>query len=71
MMADNLLRNGFLATGYGNVVSQMHDWPPQLSICPTPLAENTDAELDTCDLAIASPSRVVDAIERLRGRSPT
>jgi hypothetical protein len=37
MMADNLQRNGFNVTHYGDVAYQMRDWLPQLDIRPYPI----------------------------------
>ncbi|MDR2365748.1 MAG: hypothetical protein LBD68_07830 [Zoogloeaceae bacterium] len=63
MMADNLQRNGFQVTHYGNIACQMRDWLPQLDIRPYPLPtiEKMEAELEGYDLAIVSPPSFIRA----------
>ena len=55
MMADNLQRNGFAVTCYGNIAHQMREWLPGLSIRPYPEIDQLEAEMDRYDLAIVSP----------------
>ena len=55
MMANNLQRNGFDITCYGNIAHQMRHWLPGLKIRPYPPAEQMEKELATYDLAIVSP----------------
>ena len=55
MMADNLRRNGFAVTCYGNMAYQMREWLPSLEIRPYPAAEQMESELDAYALAIVSP----------------
>jgi hypothetical protein len=57
MMADNLRRNGFEVTHYGDIAYQMREWFPQLDIRPYPFPtiEKMETELDGYDLAIVSP----------------
>ncbi len=61
MMADNLRRNGFLVTCYGNIANQMREWLPELDVRPYPPAERLEAELDAYDLAIVSPPSFIRA----------
>ncbi len=55
MMANNLQRNGFAVTCYGNIAHQMRAWLPCLKIQPYPAIERMEGEMDNYDLAIVSP----------------
>ncbi len=61
MMADNLQRNGFELTCYGNIAYQMRAWLPGLSIKPYPDADRIEAELAEYDLAIVCPPKFIRA----------
>ncbi|MDR2240797.1 MAG: hypothetical protein LBE33_10175 [Zoogloeaceae bacterium] len=61
MIADNLQRNGFDVTCYGNIADQMRAWLPTLNIKPYPPAERIEAELAAYDLAIVSPPGFIRA----------
>lgn len=56
MMAENLRRNGYNVTYYGNIAYQLRAWLPQLTIRPHPEPNKLDDELAPYDLAILSPS---------------
>ena len=55
MIADNLQRNGFDVTCYGNIARQMRRWLPRLDTQPYPPVDRMEAELAAYDLAIVSP----------------
>ena len=59
MIANNLQRNGFDVTCYGNVAHQMRHWLPSLKIRPYPHPEQMETELSTYDLALVSPPSFV------------
>lgn len=59
MMADNLRRNGYAISLYGNVPHQLKEWLPQLSIEPYPEAEAFYSTFDGYDLVLMSPSRTI------------
>jgi ADP-heptose:LPS heptosyltransferase len=52
MMADNLQRNGFDVTCYGNIACQLRAWLPELRLMPYPPADKIEAELSSYDFAI-------------------
>ncbi|MDR2452159.1 MAG: hypothetical protein LBE85_10460 [Candidatus Accumulibacter sp.] len=76
MVADNLRRNGFRVTLYGDVAHRMREWLPRLDIrpYPSPAIEGMETELEDYDLAIVSPpgflrARMDEAVTaRLRER---
>ena len=43
MMAENLRRNGFAVTYFGNIGYQLRAWLPQFAICPYPALDELDA----------------------------
>lgn len=55
MMAENLHRNHFDVTCYGNIACQLKNWMPQLALKAYPSPENLNAELEVYDLVIMSP----------------
>lgn len=55
MMAENLRRNGFAITYFGDVGFQLHNWMPQLNILPYPEKEKFDDVLQSFDLVLISP----------------
>lgn len=55
MMAENLRRNGYTVTYYGNLVHQMREWVPHLAVLPYPAIEDLDAALAGYDLVLCSP----------------
>lgn len=57
MMAENLRRNGFRVTYYGNRTSDLVGWLPQLSIRPYP--EDLESELREFDLVLYCPPSFV------------
>ena len=59
MMADNLRRNGYTTTLFGNVPYQLKEWLPQLSIKPYPEFETFYSTLDDYHLVLMSPSRTI------------
>lgn len=59
MMADNLRRNGYSITLFGNIPYQLKDWLPELSVKPYPKEENLYAVLDDYHLVFMSPSRTI------------
>ncbi|MDR1996643.1 glycosyltransferase family 9 protein [Azonexus sp.] len=61
MIANNLQRNGFGVTCYGNVAYQMRAWLPDLDIQPYPPADQFETELAAYDLAIVSPPGFIRA----------
>jgi hypothetical protein len=61
MIANNLQRNGFGVTCYGNIAWQMRAWLPALDIKPYPPAGQLEAELAAYDLAIVSPPSFIRA----------
>lgn len=59
MMAENLQRNRFDITCYGNALSQMSAWIPHIKIRPLPPIEELENELAQYHLAIVSPSMML------------
>ena len=57
MMAENLRLNGFRVTYYGNRISDLAGWFPQLSVRPYP--EDLEAELRGFDLVLYCPPSFV------------
>lgn len=55
MMVDNLRRNGYSVSYYGDIAHQIRDWLPQLDIQPYPRHDSFDAALAAYDLVIMSP----------------
>lgn len=55
MMAENLRRNHFNITLYGDIAYQLRHWLPQLNIQPYPAASSFSDELDAYDLVLMSP----------------
>lgn len=55
MMAENLRRNGFAVTYFGNIGYQLRAWLPQFAIRPYPALDEMDAALADFDLVIMSP----------------
>lgn len=55
MMAENLRRNGFAVTYFGNIGYQLRAWLPQFAIRPYPAVDEMDAALADFDLVIMSP----------------
>ena len=64
MMADNLRRNGFDVTCYGNIAYQMRRWLADLKIKPYPERDGFEGAFDGYDLVIASPPQFLrDAMD--------
>ncbi|MDR0775991.1 MAG: hypothetical protein LBE81_05070 [Azonexus sp.] len=61
MIANNLQRNGFAVTCYGNIAHQMRAWLPNLDIQPYPPADQFETALAAYDLAIVSPPSFIRA----------
>jgi heptosyltransferase III len=59
MMAENLRRNGFRVTYYGNRISDLAGWFPQLSIRPYPEMGRLESELRDFDLVLYCPPSFV------------
>ncbi|MDR0576442.1 MAG: hypothetical protein LBI87_02620, partial [Candidatus Accumulibacter sp.] len=59
LMAENLRLNGFSVTLFSSVVWQLRSWLPQVSVFPSPDAENLEATLSGFDLVILHPSQSV------------
>ncbi|RKT59624.1 ADP-heptose:LPS heptosyltransferase [Azonexus fungiphilus] len=55
MMAENLRRNGFSVTYFGNIGYQLRNWLPQFEIRPYPTIEEMDSALADYHLVIMSP----------------
>lgn len=55
MMAENFRRNGFRVTYYGDLVAQMKDWLPQLTINTYPTINEMDTKLAGFDVVLCSP----------------
>ena len=67
MMADNLRRNGYAITLFGNVPYQLKEWLPQLSIQAYPEAEKFYSTFDDYPLVLMSPSRKIrDSIGEIK-----
>lgn len=73
MMAENLRRNGYRVSHYGDIAHQIRHWMPQLDIQPYPPHDGFDAALAAYDLVIMSPpqflrdrmdERTLDAMRR-------
>ena len=56
MMAENLLRNGFAVTYFGDVGHQLGRWVPQLETRPSLISDSLPHALEGFDLVIMSPS---------------
>ncbi len=64
MMAENLRRNGFDVTCYGNVAYQMRRWLADLKVQPYPERDQFENAFDGYDLVIASPPQFLrDAMD--------
>lgn len=59
MMADNLRRNGYSLTLYGNVPYQLKNWLPELAIKPYPEWENFYSTFDDYHFVLMSPVRAI------------
>lgn len=55
MMAENLLRNGFAVTYFGDVGHQLRHWVPQLETRPSLHSDSLPHALEGFDLVIMSP----------------
>lgn len=55
LMADNLRRNGYAVTLFGNVAYQLRQWLPQLNIKPYPAEVDFERVLDDYPFVIISP----------------
>jgi hypothetical protein len=67
MMADNLRRNGFDITLFGNVPYQLRKWIPELAVQPYPEAKDFFVTLDEFHLVLLSPSRSIrDAVDEIK-----
>lgn len=59
MMAENLRLNGFDVTYFGNCISPLAGWFPQLPIRPYPETGRMESELEEFDLVLCSPPSFV------------
>lgn len=59
MMADNLRRNGYEITLFGNVPYQLRKWIPELAVQPYPEVKDFFVTLDEFHLVLLSPSRPI------------
>ena len=59
MMADNLRRNGYDITLFGNVPYQLRKWIPELAVQPYPEPKDFFTALDDFHLVLLSPSRTI------------
>ena len=55
MMAENLRLNGFDVTYYGDCISGLAGWVPQLPVRPYPEIDRMESELQEFDLVLCSP----------------
>lgn len=65
MMAENLRRNGYALTLFGDIPFQLREWLPQLDIAAFPEQSDFERCLDKYSLVIISPPSFIRA--RLRG----